>query len=123
MARSRKDPKRERRIEMEVVVDAYDSEERAMGWYCYLEDKLQFSFTATCIAERPVSPLRKEDEVEVVEMAPEDECRHEMFVGIRWERRPLAVPLSQLKPIRATDEDTKEAVADWHYWAAQRYEF
>ena len=27
---------REERIEMEVVVDAYGPEERAMGWYCYL---------------------------------------------------------------------------------------
>jgi hypothetical protein len=123
MARAKRDSKRERRIEMEVVVDAYGSEERAMGWYCYLEDKLQFPFTATCIAERPVSPLKKGDEVEVVEMAPESECRHEIFVGMRWERRPLAVPLAQLKPIQHTDKDTKEAVADWHYWLAQGYEF
>jgi hypothetical protein len=123
MSKSKKDPNREERIAMEVVVDAYDSDERAMGWYCYLDEKLQFPFTATCIAERAVSPLRKGDEVEVLEMAPEDECRHEMFVGIRWERRPLAVPLSQLKPIRPTDPETKEAVADWHYWVAQGHEF
>src|SRR3990170_4817935 len=97
MAKTKRDPKRERRIEMEIVVDAHDSEEQAMGWYYYLEDKLQFPFTATCMAERSVSPLRKGDEVEVVEMAAEDECQHEMFVCIRWERRSLAVPLAQLK--------------------------
>jgi Calcium binding len=28
---------RDDRIEMEVVVDAYSPEERAMGWYCYLQ--------------------------------------------------------------------------------------
>jgi endonuclease I len=33
MARIKKDEERENRIDMEVVVDAYDSEERAMGWY------------------------------------------------------------------------------------------
>jgi len=123
MPKPEKDPKRERRITMEIIVDAHDPEEQAVGWYYYLEEKLEFPFTATCIVERAISPLRKGDEVEVVEMASEDECRHEMFVGIRWERRLLAVPLSQLKPITHTDKDTKEAVADWHYWVAQGYEF
>ena len=31
---------------MEIVVDAYGLEEQAMGWYSYLEEKLQFPFTA-----------------------------------------------------------------------------
>ncbi len=34
------DDVRERRIAMEIVVDAYDEQERALGWYYYLEDKL-----------------------------------------------------------------------------------
>jgi hypothetical protein len=123
MATPKEDPKREERIRMEIVVDAYGPEERAMGWYYYLKDNLQFPFNTTCIAERATSPLSKGDKVEVIEMAPEDQCEHEMFVGIRWERRPLAVPLSQLKPIAKTDEDTKQAVGDWHYWVAQGYEF
>jgi len=118
----KKDSKRERRITMEIIVDAYGPEEQAMGWYYYFEEELQFPFTATCIAERAISPLRKGDEVEVLEMAPEDECRHEMFVGIRAERRPLGVPLSQLTPINHTDKETREAVADWQYWVAQGYE-
>ena len=97
MPKSKKDPKRDDRISMEIVADAHGPEEQAMGWYYYLEEKLEFPFTATCIAERAISPLRQGDEVEVVEMAPERECSHDMFVGMRWERRPLAVPLSQLK--------------------------
>ena len=123
MSRTREDPKRERRIAMEIVVDAYGPEERAMGWYYYLEEKLRFPFRAQCIAERKISPLRKGDEVEVVRMAPEEECEHEMFVEIRREKGTLAVPLSQLKPIAATDKDTKEAVEDWHYWVNQGHEF
>ncbi len=122
MAKTKKDPKRERRITMEIVVDCYGPDEQAMGWYYYLEEKLEFPFTAICIAERAISPLRKRDEVEVLQMAPVSECRHEMFVGMRWEHRPLAVPLSQLRPIAETDKQTKEAVADWHYWVAQGYE-
>jgi len=123
MSRTREDPKRERRIAMEIIVDAYGPEERAMGWYYYLEEKLRFPFRAQCIAERKISPLRKGDEVDVVRMAPEEECEHEMFVEIRREKGTLAVPLSQLKPIAATDKDTKEAVEDWHYWVNQGHEF
>ncbi len=120
----RPDRKREHRIEMEIVVDAYGEDERAMGWYYYLEDKLQFPFTATCIAKLAISPLRVGDEVEVIGMPGEEECSHEMFVSIRWDRKEgLAVPLSQLKPIGDTDEETREAIDDWHYWVRMGYEF
>ena len=81
MAKSKKpgkpkrDETREERISMEIVVDAYNEEERAMGWYCYLEDKLGFPFLTRCIKERPISPLRVGDEVEVVGMAPRTSVR------------------------------------------------
>ena len=81
------DPEREQRIMMEIVVDAYDEQERAMGWYYYLQDQLQFPFTAVCIAKRPISPLRVKDEVEVIGMPREDEYEREMFVTIRWEKK------------------------------------
>lgn len=119
----RKNIDREDRIAMEIVVDAYDSEERATGWYSYLEDQLTFPFTACCISRRVISPLRVGDEVEVTGMPPEEECKHEVFVMIRWEKYGLAVPLSQLKPIKETDETTRQAVGDWHYWLKQGYCF
>jgi hypothetical protein len=119
----KRDDEREERITMEIVVDAYGPEERAMGWYCYLEDQLQFPFTATCIAKRAISPLQVKDDIEVIGMPGDEECEREMFVTIRWEKDGLAVPLSQLKPIRDTDEQTKQAVEDWHYWVQMGYEF
>jgi hypothetical protein len=122
-AKQKHDPEREQRITMEIVVDAYDAQERAMGWYYYLQDQVQFPFTATCIAKRAISPLRVKDEVEVIGMPGEEECEHEMFVTIRWEKEGLAVPLSQLKPISRTDEQTKQAIEDWHYWVKMGYEF
>ncbi len=123
MANRPKEPEREERIAMEIVVDAYDSQERAMGWYYYLQGQLQFPFLTHCIAERVVSPLQVGDEVEVVDMAPEDECQHEMFVLMPWERRTLAVPLSQLRSYDHVDEETQQAVEDWHYWVERGYEF
>ena len=123
MAMTKRNTKRERRITEEIIVDAYGPEEQAMGWYYYLEDKLAFPFFAKCIVARAISPLRVGEKVLVVGMAPEGECEHEMFVTIPWEDRTLAVPLAQLKPVVKTDKDTKEAVADWHYWRDQTYEF
>jgi hypothetical protein len=121
--KSKTDAERERRIEMEIVVDAYGEEERAMGWYYYLDDVMRFPFTATCVAKRAVSPLRIDDEVEVTGMAPEAECGSEMFVMIPWEEDGLAVPLAQLKPITKTSKETRQAVEDWHYWIRMGYEF
>ena len=120
--RGKTDPDRENRIIMEVVVDAYDGPERAMGWFGYLESQLEFPFTAHCTDKRAISPLLAGDEVEVISMAPADECESEMFVMIRWEHGGLGVPLSQLRPIHASDA-TAVAVADWRYWVEQGYRF
>lgn len=122
MARPDKDESREERIHMEIVVDANGPEEQAMGWYNYLDDILQFPFSARCIARRTISPLEPDEEVEVVEMAPAEECEHEMFVVIRWKQRQLAVPLMQLEGIEV-DEETQQAIDDWHYWVDRGYEF
>jgi Calcium binding len=116
-----RDEAREQRIHDEIIVDAYGPEEQATGWYGYLEGTLQFPFLARCVAERAISPLRIGDEVDIVGMAPEEECTHEMFVLIRWQRRTLAVPLVQLEGI-AVDEQTRQAIQDWQYWVAQGYE-
>jgi hypothetical protein len=122
MARLKENKAREHRIEMEAVVDAYNSEERAMGWFYYLEERLKFPFKARCASKREISPLRVGEDMDVMGMACEQECESEMFVRVRWCGRRLAVPLSQLEPL-AADPETKEAVADWHYWLGRGYEF
>lgn len=73
MSRIKKDKTREHRIDMEIIVDAYDEGERALGWYYYLEEKLCFPFKACVIAKRVISPLVKGESVQVEQMAPEDE--------------------------------------------------
>jgi hypothetical protein len=113
---------REDRIKMEVVVDAYGPEERAMGWYCYLEECLAFPFEARIRIELPTSPLNIGNKVEVLGMAPDTVCETDMLVWISWPKRKLAVPLSQLAPL-INDEATNEAVADWHYWVSHGYQF
>lgn len=122
MTQVKKDDVREHRIDMEVVVDAYDEQERAMGWYNYLEDKLAFPFQGRCIAERRNSPLQRGEVVAVTGMAPEEDCEHDMLVDVQWQGRRSAVPLSQLQGV-AIDEATQEAIGDWHYWIARGYQF
>jgi len=99
---------------MEIVVDAYDESERAMGWYCYLVDVLKFPFKAKCVNKKASSPLRVGQEIEVLDLTDADECAHEIKVNIEWEDDSLAVPLSQLNEMKTTAK-TKQAIADWHY--------
>ncbi len=122
MAERPRDDAREQRIDNEIIVDAYGPEEQAIGWYSYLDTNLHFPFTARCRKERAVSPLHLGDEVDVIGMAPEEECEREMFVTMRWERRGLAVPLVQLEVIHA-DDTTHQAVEDWHYWRDRGHTF
>jgi hypothetical protein len=97
MAKPRKKPKgkperdeaREERITMEVVVDSYDESERAMGWYYYLEDRLRTPFTARCVRERAISPLRPGD-----------------LLGQQGAARPVGV-----EPERERSVHVREAVA------------
>ena len=122
MATPRRSSARERRIEMEIVVDAYNTEERALSWYYYVQERLPAIFQAKCISEDAASPLRKGECVEVIGMAPEDNCRFALFVRINWSGRKFAVPLAQLEPINA-GADLVEAIEDWHYWVGRNYDF
>jgi Calcium binding len=120
MARAR-DEVREQRIVMEAVVDAYGSSERAMGWYYYLDGKMNVPFKARCRLARPISVLKVKEEVEVLGMAPEEECESEMFVWVTRADERIAVPLAQLQPL-SKDQETREAVGDWLYWVDRGYE-
>jgi hypothetical protein len=119
MKRPKRDPVREDRIDNEAIVDARP-EEQAMSWYYYLEGKISFPFPAKCVATKAISPLRKGETIEVLHMATEDGCEHDMLVQIRWQGRKMAVPLSQLEAINP-DESTQEAIGDWLSWVAQGY--
>jgi hypothetical protein len=118
----KREPAREKRIDMEIVVDAYDAVEQAMSWYYYLKENLKFPFPAMCVKKRDISPLKRGERVEVVGMPPEDVCEQEMFVAILWNERRFAAPLDQLQ-CESGGRKTKQAVEDWRYWVEQGYRF
>ncbi|MBN2305576.1 MAG: calcium-binding protein [Anaerolineae bacterium] len=110
-----RDEERENRIQDEAIVDANGPEEQAIGWWCYLHDRIQFPFKAKCVKKRTISPLKVGEVVEALRMAPEENCMHEMFVIVRWQDRTMGVPLNQIEGIKV-DDDTEQAIGDWHYW-------
>ena len=122
MPKPKPNPTREHRIEEEIVVDAYNSDEKALSWYYYLQEKLVFPFNAKCVTPRATLPLKKGEKLEVLTLAPEDDCMGDMFVLVRVAGRKLGVPLAQLEVLEAKG-NTREAVEDWQYWVAMGYEF
>jgi hypothetical protein len=123
MAKPKIDKVREERIAMEIVVDCYNEAERFGGWFCYLEEKLEFAFRARCVTRREVSPLKKGEEVEVIGMIDEGwDNPSEILVRINWQGRKLGVPLAQLEGIKVSNQAVA-AIADWQYWCACGYCF
>jgi hypothetical protein len=121
MSRIERDEEREERIHNEVIVDAYDAEEQAMGWFYYLAETITFPFQARCIQEVRKSPLKMGEMVTVTDMISDDDS-HEMLVEINLMGRMMGVPLYQLEPIDV-DDNTRQAIEDWQYWVARGYEF
>lgn len=56
MVKRKENPGREDRIKIEILVDCNDPEERAMGWYFYLEDIALFPCVVKCSTWRAISP-------------------------------------------------------------------
>jgi len=121
MTRIERNEERENRIRNEVIVDAYDAEEQAMGWYYYLADTITFPFQAKCIREIRKSPLKVGEVVTVADMISGDDS-YEMLAEIEFMERTMGVPLYQLEPVDV-DESTRQVIEDWQYWIARGYEF
>ncbi|MBE9035528.1 calcium-binding protein [aff. Roholtiella sp. LEGE 12411] len=117
---------REHRIKTEIIIDAEDKEERAMGWYYYLDDTLNVPFMAKWAKKGRKSNTVEEKQVEVLGMAPDDECLKDMFVEVVYpdgkDEDVFSAKLSEITAIDA-DSETQEALADWHYWLARGYKF
>jgi hypothetical protein len=79
MKRTNENKEREDRIADEIVVDAYNEEERAMSWYYYAADNIAFPFKARCRMKRSTSPLKVGESFEVVGMADADDCSRELW--------------------------------------------
>jgi Calcium binding len=121
------DDTRENRIKTEILADTEDKEDRAMGWYYYLDDCLNFPFNAKCMKKgRGKSASPQEKEVEVVGMAPDEDCLRDMFVEVvetgGSDEDVFSARITEITPIDA-DSETQEAIDDWLYWVKRGYKF
>lgn len=125
MSKVKSDDAREERIAMEAIVDCYDEYEQAMGWYYYLEDRINFPFKAKWVSRQ--KPEGRD--VKVLEMSPEDECSSDMFVEVLYQEGELedvfSARLSDIQPLdtESLTEEAIEAIGDWHYWIGRGYQF
>ena len=114
------DKVRENRIANEAVVDAYEEEEIAMGWYYYLQERLDFPFKAQW------SSRKSSETVKVLRMSTEDDCLKDMYVEVLYREGDLedvfSARLAEIHP-KDVDRATIEAIADWHYWVKRGYQF
>lgn len=126
MSTVEREENREHRIATEIIVDAEDKEDRAMGWYYYLEETLNFPFMAKWTKKSRKSSTTEEKQVEVLGMAPDDECLKDMYVEVAdingKEDDVYSAKLSEIQPIDV-DTETQDAIADWLYWLARGYKF
>jgi Calcium binding len=121
--RPKREDEREERIANEIIVDCYNEHEAWTGWYCYLENKLTFPFEAECIKPCKISPLKLGERVTVLGMLDDEEDGlGEMMVEAEWRDRTMGIPLAQIKGF-TVNEETAQAIADWHYWVAQGRQF
>ena len=99
------------RIDYEIIVDCYDDHEVQMGWYYYMEEKLNFPFTATVKIEKR-NDQKETKRVDVLKLTCKEEFGEDMTVGVAFDEQVHSVPLLSLKNIKA-DAETMEAVEDW----------
>ena len=117
---------RRHRIDYEIIVDCYDEYEQAMGWIIYLKENLKTPFKARYVENPQIPDVQPGKIIEVIELVnqeDDEELEHfEAMVEIREGNNVCEIPLSEVEAID-TDQDTKQAVEDWHYWMGRGYQF
>jgi len=109
---------REGRIQDEILVDTYSDEEITASWHSYLEEYLNFPFTAMVRTHQSGAAPHLSN-VRLVAMAPLSRCAYwQMWVLGRREEQEGALFhffLSDLTEAEA-DPERIQALADWNYW-------
>lgn len=88
-----------------------------MSWYYHLGETLAFPFSARWGS----------DIIQVTEMASGEDCEREMFVMVRYQGKTgdntVVARLRDIQPLDEVndefEEETVQAVEDWHYWVAR----
>ena len=112
-------------ITNEIVVDAKDADDVAMGWLYYMQAELLFPFEAKMEVKN-----RNEEKsvvrIDVLDLSPDNENNNSpeviLEVSEKGSERVMDVRISKLQDVKA-DESTKNAVAIWKYWKSGKFRF
>jgi Calcium binding len=110
------DPVREHRIDYEIIVDAYNEYEAAIGWLTYLQEHLNFPFEATYHPED-----EEARQVTVQDLENDEEALDQGFIEFNIEiddDGECWVALEEITPLESNPEAV-QAVEDWRYWLAR----
>jgi hypothetical protein len=110
------DPIRQKRIDYEVIVDCYDDNEVAMGWYYYIAEKLVFPIPATVQLKQRGGKV-EQVEVEIVEVDPKSEEGHPIRLGIteKGQKRVQYISPEMITHLNTSTANTI-IINDWLYW-------
>lgn len=110
------DKEREHRIHYEIIVDAYDDHEVAMGWYIHMNDNLKFPIKAK-VKLRLRGGKTEEKTVKIVEVDPKSETSLTLRLGITEGKsdRVQYISPEDILSIQTTEENL-EILNDWLYW-------
>jgi hypothetical protein len=111
-----KDAERDHRIHYEIIVDAYDEYEQAMGWYYYMADNFAFPINAK-VKLRLRGDKTEEKAVQIVEVDPKSETSLTLRLGITEGKNDRVQYISPEDIISVkTSEENLEILNDWLYW-------
>jgi len=112
-------------IMLEIVVDAKDDEDVAMGWFYYMQDELEFPFEA----EMESKNRRGEKsviQIDVLGLSSSNENNNSpeviLEVSEKGSERVIDVGISKLQNVKG-DESTENAVAIWKHWDSGKFWF
>ena len=110
------DEEREHRIHYEIIVDAYDEYEQAMGWYIHMNDNLAFPMEAKAQLRLRGGKI-EEKTVKIVEVDPKSETSLTLRLGITEGKSDRAQYISPEDIVSInTSEENLEILNDWLYW-------
>jgi len=107
----------EEKIHNEILVDCKDYYEQNMSWYNYVDDELQFPFTAEIELHRRngQKELKRIEVVKLSEDSSNFEALFDLKVDIDMHEYLIEIPLMNLKNVQES-ERTIEMIEIWKYW-------
>ncbi len=104
------------KLDYEILVDCYDDYEAATAWQQYLEETLEFPFTATAqLKKRGGTTETKPVTIVGIPDNGQRYLDHDFNLQMEQGDYVVSVAWSALSNIQASDE-TQEALAVWAFW-------